>query len=211
MRECSIETKTAALNAFIDIPRTAQGIVIFAHGSGSSRFSSRNQFVARALNEAALATLLLDLLTPQEDAYDQRTAALRFDVELLATRVAGAIDWCRANDATKQTDVGLFGASTGAAAAIVAAAERHDRVKAVVSRGGRPDLAGAALREVTAPVLLIVGGNDPDVFELNRSAAKQLRAPHELVVIPRAGHLFEEPGTLERVAELSRDWFLKHL
>jgi putative phosphoribosyl transferase len=211
MRECSIETKTAALDAFIDIPRTAQGMVIFAHGSGSSRFSSRNQFVARALNEAALGTLLLDLLTPQEDAYDQRTAALRFDVELLATRVAGAIDWCQTNDATKQMDVGLFGASTGAAAAIVAAAERHDRVKAIVSRGGRPDLAGAALREVTVPVLLIVGGNDPDVFELNRRAAKQLRAPHELVVIPHAGHLFEEPGTLERVAELSRDWFLKHL
>jgi pimeloyl-ACP methyl ester carboxylesterase len=211
MRECSIETKTAALNAFIDIPHAAQCMVIFAHGSGSSRFSSRNQFVARALSEASLATLLLDLLTPQEDAYDQRTAALRFDVELLATRVAGAIDWCQTNDATKQMNVGLFGASTGAAAAIVAAADRHDRVNAVVSRGGRPDLAGAALSEVTAPVLLIVGGKDTHVFELNRSAAKQLRAPHELVVIPRAGHLFEEPGALERVAELSRDWFLKHL
>jgi putative phosphoribosyl transferase len=211
MQECLIEVKAATLAAFVDLPPGATGMVIFAHGSGSSRVSSRNQFVARALSDASLATLLLDLLTPQEDAYDQRTAELRFDIDLLAGRVEGAIDWCGDNDATKHLHIGLFGASTGAAAAIVAAAHRQDKVKAIVSRGGRPDLAGRALREVSAPTLLIVGGNDPQVLGLNRSAAARLSAPHELIVVPHASHLFEERGALERVAELARDWFWQHL
>jgi putative phosphoribosyl transferase len=211
VQDCRIETDAADLAALIDIPKAAQGIVVFAHGSGSSRFSSRNQFVARELSEAGLATLLLDLLTPQEDAYDRRTAELRFDINLLAGRVEAAVDWCRQNAATRDLHVGLFGASTGAAAAIVAAAHRPDSVGAIVSRGGRPDLAGLALREVSAPTLLIVGGNDEQVLELNRVAAAQLTATNETIVIAGAGHLFEERGALERVAELARDWFVRYL
>jgi putative phosphoribosyl transferase len=211
VQDCRVETDAANLAAFIDIPKAAQGIVVFAHGSGSSRFSSRNQFVARVLSEEGLATLLLDLLTPQEDAYDRRTAELRFDINLLARRVEAAVDWCRKNAATRDLHVGLFGASTGAAAAIVAAAHRPDSVGAIVSRGGRPDLAGPALREIRAPTLLIVGGNDNQVLELNRAAAAQLAATNETVVIPGAGHLFEERGALERVAELARDWFVRYL
>jgi putative phosphoribosyl transferase len=211
MQDCRVETDAADLAAFIDIPEAARGIVVFAHGSGSGRFSSRNQFVAKALGEAGLATLLLDLLTPKEDAYDRRTAELRFDINLLAGRVEAAVDWCRKNAATQNLPVGLFGASTGAAAALVAAAHHPDAVAAIVSRGGRPDLAGLALREVRAPTLLIVGGNDNQVLELNRAAAAQLAAKNEIIVIPGAGHLFEERGTLERVAELARDWFVRYL
>ena len=211
MQECQVETKSANLAAFLEVPSRSKGIVVFAHGSGSSRFSSRNQFVARNLAGAGLATLLLDLLTPQEDAYDQRTAELRFNIELLAERVEGAIDWCVQNETTKKLPIGLFGASTGAAAALVAASRRSDKVKAVVSRGGRPDLAGAALPHVIAPTLLIVGGNDFQVIELNRAAAAKLQAEHELVIVPRAGHLFEERGALERVAELAREWFTRRL
>jgi putative phosphoribosyl transferase len=211
VQECQVETKSANLAAFLEVPSRSKGIVVFAHGSGSSRFSSRNQFVARNLAGAGLATLLLDLLTPQEDAYDQRTAELRFNIELLAERVEGAIDWCVQNETTKKLPIGLFGASTGAAAALVAASRRSDKVKAVVSRGGRPDLAGAALPHVIAPTLLIVGGNDFQVIELNRAAAAKLQAEHELVIVPRAGHLFEERGALERVAELAREWFTRRL
>jgi putative phosphoribosyl transferase len=211
VQDCLVETKAADLAAFIDVPKAAQAIVVFAHGSGSSRFSSRNQFVASKLSEVGLATLLLDLFTPEEDAYDRRTAALRFDINLLASRVEATVDWCRENAATRDLLVGLFGASTGAAAAIVAAAHSPDSVGAIVSRGGRPDLAGLALGEVRAPTLLIVGGNDTQVLELNRAAAAQLAVANETIVIPGAGHLFEERGALERVAELARDWFVKYL
>jgi putative phosphoribosyl transferase len=207
-----LHTAKADLAAFLDIPPNASGIAVFAHGSGSSRFSSRNQFVARVLQEANLATLLLDLLTPAEEAEDARTGSLRFDIGLLAQRVEGAIDWCRASQATAALKVGLFGASTGAAAALVAAAHRPGVVDAVVSRGGRPDLAGDALGRVRAPTLLLVGARDEQVLALNRAAAAALvAADRELVVVPGAGHLFEEPGALARVAELARDWLTRYL
>jgi dienelactone hydrolase len=193
------------------VPAGARGVVVFAHGSGSGRFSPRNRAVAGVLNAGGLATLLLDLLTPAEEAVDRRTAHLRFDIALLGRRVIATIDWLTSEPATKDLRVGCFGASTGAAAALVAAAERPERVGAVVSRGGRPDLAGEALRRVTAPTLLIVGGNDIEVLRLNELALAALAGEARLEVVPGAGHLFEEPGTLERVAVLSRDWFLRHL
>jgi dienelactone hydrolase len=189
----------------------ARGVVVFAHGSGSGRVSPRNRAVAGVLNAGGLATLLLDLLTPEEEAVDRRTAHLRFDVALLGGRVIATIDWLTSEPATKDLRVGCFGASTGAAAALIAAAERPERVGAVVSRGGRPDLAGEALRRVTAPTLLIVGGNDIEVLRLNELARAALAGEARLEVVPGAGHLFEEPGALERVAVLSRDWFLRHL
>ncbi len=209
--EIAIPAADIQLAAFLEIPSGPLGIVIFAHGSGSSRFSARNQYVARTLVQASLATLLLDLLTPEEEEHDRRTAALRFAIDLLAGRVQAAIDWCHERAETKTLPIGLFGASTGAAAALVAAAHRADRIRAVVSRGGRPDLAGAALGDVRAPTLLIVGGNDGQVLEFNRAAAAQLIAKHETVVVAKATHLFEEPGALEQVAELARAWFCKHL
>jgi dienelactone hydrolase len=194
------------------IPAGAHGIVLFAHGSGSSRHSSRNRYVARALNESGLAALLMDLLTAQEEAQDVTTAEFRFDIGLLAERVVGAIDWVRQQPETARLPVGCCGASTGAAAALVAAAARPEILSAVVSRGGRPDLAGPALPYVQAPTLLLVGGNDSGVLELNQDALTQLGARiKQLVIVPGATHLFEEPGALEQVARLAADWFDRHL
>jgi putative phosphoribosyl transferase len=199
------------LEGNLSLPEGARGIVLFAHGSGSSRHSSRNRYVARLLNEAKLATLLVDLLTQEEEAVDLRTAHLRFDIGLLAERLVGATDWLTRHPDTRHLRIGYFGASTGAAAALVAAAERPDAVGAVVSRGGRPDLAGPALPLVRAPTLLIVGGNDFQVIELNRAAFEQLRCEKQLVIVPGATHLFEEPGALDEVARLAREWFERHL
>lgn len=194
----------------LTLPREARGVVLFAHGSGSSRRSSRNRAVARTLAEAGLATLLLDLLTAAEDQREQAGARLRFDVDSLARRLCGAIDWLSREPATQMLPLALFGASTGAAAALIAAAQRTAEVRAVVSRGGRPDLAGRSLELVRAPTLLIVGGLDPVVIDLNRQALARLDCVKELVIVPGATHLFEEPGTLERVARLARDWLVRH-
>jgi putative phosphoribosyl transferase len=199
------------LEGDLSVPAAAHGVVLFAHGSGSSRHSPRNRYVAQALNEAKLATLLLDLLTPDEEAVDRRTGHLRFDIGLLAGRLIHATDWIGRQPQTQQLAVGYFGASTGAAAALMAAVERADVVGAVVSRGGRPDLAGPALPRVRAPTLLIVGGHDDVVIELNEEALDQLRCEKSLVIIPGATHLFEEPGALEEVARLARAWFAGHL
>jgi len=200
------------LDGNLDIPDPARGVVLFAHGSGSSRHSPRNNFVAQGLQEAGLATLLIDLLTAKEDAIDVMTAHLRFDIGLLAKRLLAAVDWLVRNPLTKELSIGCFGASTGAAAALVAAAERPDAITAVFSRGGRPDLAGPDLPRVQAPTLLVVGGNDDAVIELNRGALAQLGAAEKrLVLVPGATHLFEEPGTLEKVAYLAANWFVEHL
>jgi putative phosphoribosyl transferase len=193
------------------VPDGARGVVLFAHGSGSSRHSPRNRFVAEALREGALATLLLDLLSPEEEAADARTRQLRFDIALLSGRLVGAIDWLAHQAGARGLPVGLFGASTGGGAALVAAAERPDAVGAVVSRGGRPDLAGDALPMVRAPSLLIVGGDDEAVLGLNRRAMARMSAPVTLEIVPGATHLFEEPGALEQVARLARDWFVRYL
>jgi putative phosphoribosyl transferase len=201
----------AWLDGNLSLPEQSRAVVLFAHGSGSSRRSSRNRYVARLLNEAKLATLLIDLLTPHEEAIDARSAQLRFDIGLLAERVMDATDWLMQFPDTKQLPIGTFGASTGAAAALAAAAVRPDEIKAVVSRGGRPDLAGAALIHVQAPTLLIVGGNDVQVIQLNREAFAQLRCEKQLAIVPGATHLFEEPGALDAVARLAGDWFLSHL
>jgi putative phosphoribosyl transferase len=199
------------LEGNLSLPEGASGVVLFAHGSGSSRHSTRNRYVARLLNEAKLATLLIDLLTPDEEAVDLRTAHLRFDIGLLANRLVGATDWLTQQPDTRHLRIGYFGASTGAAAALVAAAERPEVVGAVVSRGGRPDLAGPALPRLRAPTLLIVGGNDVPVIELNRAAFEQLRSEKQLVIIPGATHLFEEPGALDQVARVAREWFERYL
>src|SRR3981081_661644 len=201
----------AWLDGNLRLPEQSRAVLRFAHGSGSTRHSSRNRYVARLLNEAKLATLLIDLLTPHEEAIDARSAQLRFDIGLLAERVMDATDWLMQFADTKQLPIGTFGASTGAAAALVAAAVRPDEIKAVVSRGGRPDLAGAALIHVQAPTLLIVGGNDVQVIQLNREAFAQLRCEKQLAIVPGATHLFEEPGALDAVARLAGDWFLSHL
>ncbi|MBX5492201.1 MAG: dienelactone hydrolase family protein [Chloroflexi bacterium] len=193
------------------VPTQARGVVLFAHGSGSSRHSPRNRYVAGVLQEAALATLLIDLLTREEEAIDLRTAHLRFDIGLLAERLVGASDWLAQYPETQHFRLGYFGASTGGGAALVAAAQRPERVDAVVSRGGRPDLAGPALEQVRAPTLLIVGGHDFPVLEMNRAALAQLRCEKRLEIVPGATHLFEEPGALEQVARLARDWFVAHL
>jgi len=206
-----IPAGAAFLEGDLSIPSGAKGVVVFAHGSGSSRFSPRNRFVAEVLNEAGLATLLMDLLTPQEEAIDSRTAHLRFDIGLLATRLIAAAEWLHADQRTAALLLGYFGASTGGGAALVAAARRPDLVTAIVSRGGRPDLAGEALRQVVAPTLLIVGGDDLAVIEMNRSALAELQAEKQLVLVPGATHLFEEPGTLEQVARVATDWFDSHL
>jgi putative phosphoribosyl transferase len=192
------------------IPEGAFGIVLFAHGSGSSRHSSRNQYVAHVLQQAGLATLLMDLLTSEEERIDKRTAHLRFDIPLLAERLVDATDWLAAQLDTRDLNTGYFGASTGGGAALVAAAATPS-ISAVVSRGGRPDLAGDSLPLVKAPTLLIVGERDELVIELNKRAQAQLRTEHQLEIVPGATHLFEEPGTLERVAELARSWFARHL
>jgi dienelactone hydrolase len=199
------------LHGDLGIPCDAAGLVLFAHGSGSSRHSPRNQFVARALERHGLATLLIDLLTPQEEAFDLHSGRFRFDINLLAGRLVAIIDWLRGRAELASLELGLFGASTGAGAALKAAAIRPDQVKAVVSRGGRPDLAEASLPHVSAPTLLIVGGDDEPVIEVNREAMRRITAEIKLAIVPGATHLFEEPGALERVAVLAGDWFAAHL
>ena len=200
------------LDGNLTLPEGSHAIVLFAHGSGSSRHSPRNRYVARLLNEANLSTLLIDLLTLDEEVIDARTAQLRFDIGLLAERLVAATDWLTQFPDTRQLRIGYFGASTGAAAALAAAAAlRTDVVGAVVSRGGRPDLAGAALMRVQAPTLLIVGENDGQVIQLNREALAQLRCEKQLMIVPGATHLFEEPGALDVVARLASDWFERHL
>lgn len=206
-REVVIAVPGARLAATLDLPREPRAVVVFAHGSGSGRHSPRNRYVAGVLNATGIATLLMDLLTPGEDADDAITRRHRFDIELLASRLAWAHEWVTAGAETAGLPVGTFGASTGAAAALVNAARVPGSTAAVVSRGGRPDLAGAELARVVAPTLLIVGGRDDVVLGLNRGAYAELAGPRELVIVPGATHLFEEPGALERVAELSRDWF----
>lgn len=206
-----IPTCLVTLTGTLTVPPGARGIVLFAHGSGSSRHSPRNRFVARTLGEAGLATLLLDLLTPAEEEQDRFTAHIRFDIGLLAKRLAESTGWLAHRADTHDLAVGYFGASTGAAAALAAAADLTRNVRAVVSRGGRPDLAGDALGLVRAPTLLIVGGNDPEVLRLNEQAGTRLHGECRLSVIPGATHLFEEPGALEEVARLARDWFARHL
>jgi dienelactone hydrolase len=197
------------LDADLHIPEGARGLIIFAHGSGSSRFSSRNRQVAESLNKGGFATLLLDLLTPSEEKIDVRTREYRFDIPLLGRRVVAATDWASDQPGVSDLPLGYFGASTGAAAALIAAAERPNSA-AVVSRGGRPDLAGDALPIVRAPTLLIVGGDDVPVIDLNEAAMRRMRAPVELAIVPQATHLFEEPGTLEEVQRLALDWFTRH-
>jgi dienelactone hydrolase len=205
--EVALELAGAAVGGTLTEPEEARGLVVFAHGSGSSRFSPRNRQVADVLHGTGLATLLVDLLTEEEEQVDLRTRELRFDIGLLGERVTAAVDWV----AERGLPIGAFGASTGAAAALVAAAERPAAVRAVVLRGGRPDLAGEALRRVGAPTLLIVGGADPVVLDLNREAMEQMTAETSLEVVPGATHLFEEPGALDRVAELARDWFVERI
>jgi len=192
-------------------PRDARGLVLFAHGSGSSRHSPRNRFVAERLQHGGLATLLIDLLTQEEDRVDARTGQHRFDIELLADRLGGITTWLWAQPGTSKLPIGLFGASTGGAAALVAAARRPEAVSAVVSRGGRPDLASEDLSAVRAPTLLIVGGADPTVLDLNRQAYDLLTCEKDLAIVPGASHLFEEPGALGRVADLARAWFVDHV
>lgn len=199
------------LEGDLHVPDNARGLVLFAHGSGSSRHSPRNQFVANTLNEAGLATLLIDLLTADEEREDRYTAHLRFDIRLLSKRVIEATEWLFHQQSTRTLNVGYFGASTGAAAALVAAAALPETIRAVVSRGGRPDLAGQVLTQVQAPTLLIVGGLDTQVIELNRMALSLLQGIKNLEVVPGATHLFEEPGTLEQVAQLASDWFTRYL
>jgi putative phosphoribosyl transferase len=196
----------------VAVPDGATGVVLFAHGTGSSRHSPRNRYVAEVLQQARLATVLLDLLTPEEEALDEQTAELRFDIGLLGERLVLATDWLRDHKHTRELPIGCFGASTGAAAALIAAAERPQAVGAVVSRGGRPDLAEDVLERVEAPTLLIVGGLDTTVVELNEHALRRLRpAAKKLEIVPGATHLFPEPGALEQVAQLARDWFLEHV
>jgi putative phosphoribosyl transferase len=201
----------ATLEGELVVPEQASGVVLFAHGSGSSRHSSRNKFVAGALQAVGLATLLIDLLTRDEEAIDQQTGHLRFDIPLLADRLLAATRWLGEEPSTGALEVGYFGASTGAGAALVAAAAEPERIGAVVSRGGRPDLAGKALSLVRAPTLLIVGGRDLEVLELNRAAMARIPAQTRLEIVPGASHLFEEPGALEVVARLAQDWFLRYL
>jgi len=206
-----IVVDSAQLDGNLSLPEDATGVVLFAHGSGSSRHSPRNRYVARALHKGGLGTLLMDLLTSAEEREDARTSRLRFDIDLLAGRVAAASAWLAGNPSTARLPLGYFGASTGAAAALVAAAERPDDVLAVVSRGGRPDLALPVLDRVRAPTMLIVGGADVPVIEMNREALKHLNVEKRLEVVPGATHLFEEPGALEEVACLARKWFQDHL
>jgi putative phosphoribosyl transferase len=211
-RPVRITVGSVTLEGDLDIPEGARAVVLFAHGSGSSRHSPRNRFVAQVLRQAGLATLLLDLLTGDEEVVDMETGHLRFDIDLLAGRLVGATDWLAQAPETAGFPVGYFGASTGAAAALVAAAERPERVGAVVSRGGRPDLAGEALPKVRAPTLLIVGGFDGPVIGLNRRALERLGSREkQLVIVPGATHLFPEPGALEAVARLAAAWFTRHL
>ena len=212
-REVQILSTGVRLEGVMSIPEDAKGIVLFVHGSGSSRHSPRNRHVAQILQEGGLATLLFDLLTPAEEAIDQRTSQWRFDISLLARRTAAVLEWLELQPYVYNLRRGLFGSSTGAAAALMAAAELPEKVEALVSRGGRPDLAGEALPNVQAPTLLIVGGFDEAVIDLNEQALARMQPGFEkkLVIIPGASHLFEEAGTLEYVAQLARDWFQTHL
>jgi putative phosphoribosyl transferase len=212
MQALRIPVPLATLDADLVLPQPTLGVVLFAHGSGSSRHSPRNRQVAALLQDAGLATVLADLLTRDEEALDERTRQLRFDIGLLAQRLVATLDWLGEHGATRGLPLGCFGASTGAAGALVAAAERPQAMRAVVSRGGRPDLAGEALAEVRAPTLLLVGSLDTTVLALNEQALARLRtADQRLVVVPGATHLFEEPGTLDAVARQARDWFVRHL
>jgi dienelactone hydrolase len=210
-RPAAIPAGAVQLEGSLAVPEEGAAIVAFAHGSGSGRHSPRNRFVAEALAEAGLATLLFDLLTEAEERADARSGELRFDISLLAQRLLAAVEWLDGDSRTEGLPVGLFGASTGAAAALEVAAARPEAIRAVVSRGGRPDLAPDALPRVRAPTLLIVGGQDRPVIEMNQGALQALRAPKRLEIVPGATHLFEEPGALERVADLARDWFLEYL
>lgn len=200
-----------SLEGNLNIPERVRGVVLFAHGSGSSRFSPRNRFVAETLQSNGLATLLMDLLSSEEEAVDLRTGHLRFDIDLLAERLLAATEWLTGHPDTKDLTLGYFGSSTGAAAALVAAARVPEKVGAVVSRGGRADLAGQSLPRVQAPTLLIVGGRDTMVIDLNREAMEKLKCEKKLEIIPWATHLFEEPGALEDVAKLAGGWFAEHL
>ena len=206
-----IEVGRGSVEGDLHLPARPAGLVIFAHGSGSSRFSRRNRAVAGMLEQAGFGTLLLDLLTPAEDAVDEHTAEYRFDIPLLGQRVIGAVDWAESRSDLRPLPLALFGASTGAAAALVAAALRPKRTRAVISRGGRPDLAGHALSQVEAPTLLIVGANDPQVIAMNRDALRRMRETATMEIVPGATHLFEEPGALEQVARLAVDWCRRHL
>jgi putative phosphoribosyl transferase len=210
-RPVRIPVGAVELEGNLGVPEGAAGVVLFAHGSGSGRHSPRNRYVARVLREAGLATLLIDLLTREEEEVDLRTGYLRFDIGLLADRLADATGWLIENPDARDLRIGYFGASTGAGAALVAAAERPDEVGAIVSRGVRPDLAGEALPLVKAPTLLIVGGNDVPVIGMNEEAMERLRVEKELEIVPGATHLFEEPGALEEVARLAADWFMRYL
>ena len=199
------------LSGDLSIPANPKGMILFAHGSGSSRLSPRNRYVAQVLNEHALATLLVDLLTAEEEAEDELTRHLRFDIDLLARRLIAITDWLASPPQARGHGIGLFGASTGAAAALMTAAERPELIRAVVSRGGRPDLAGETASLVKAPTLLIVGGRDTEVLELNRDAMGRMRCPAEITIVPGATHLFEERGALAQVAKLAADWFTVNL
>jgi len=210
--EIQIPINYITLEGNLTIPEGAKGIVVFAHGSGSSRFSSRNRYVAQELQKEGLGTLLFDLLTAEEERIDMITTHLRFDIDLLADRLVSVTNWLLSNPDTKELVIGYFGASTGAAAALIAAKEHSNVIKAVVSRGGRPDLAEKVLPDVKAPTLLIVGGEDYQVIEMNQWALDQLKIEQkELKIVPRATHLFEEPGTLEEVANLAGEWFRRYL
>ncbi|MBV9688738.1 MAG: dienelactone hydrolase family protein [Ktedonobacteraceae bacterium] len=211
MYQVQVMMESGTLEGNLSVPENAGGVVLFAHGSGSSRYSPRNQFVARVLQETGFATLLIDLLTVDEEEQDQQTAHLRFDINLLSKRVVDATNWLTTQSTTANLKIGYFGASTGAAAALVAAAERPLAVGAVVSRGGRPDLAGSSLTQVQAPTLLVVGSKDTQVLELNRMALSLLRSEKQIEVVPGATHLFEEPGALEKVARLAGEWFKRYL
>jgi pimeloyl-ACP methyl ester carboxylesterase len=209
-REIAFNADGAELGATLVLVPGSHGVVVFAHGSGSSRFSPRNRAVAAALEEAGFSTALIDLLSAEEERVDRATGELRFDIRLLAARLLAATERLRAERETAPLRVAYFGASTGAAAALVAAAEQPE-IRAVVSRGGRPDLAGEALHRVRAPTLLIVGGNDPQVLELNEAAQRVLSGESQLAVVPGATHLFEEPGALDEVARLAREWLVRHV
>ena len=210
-QQISVPIGKSSLSGSLIVPRMAKGAVLFAHGSGSSRHSPRNQYVAQSLNTLGLATLLLDLLTPEEARIDEQTYHLRFDIGLLADRLVAATAWLRRSPLTAQLSLGYFGASTGSAAALLAAADYPGIIKAIVSRGGRPDLAGTALTRIQAPTLLIVGEHDSKVLALNQTALEKIHAQRQLKIVPNATHLFEEPGALEQVAQLASEWFQRYL
>ncbi len=211
IKEIEITADKVVLKGNLSIPKNAKAIILFAHGSGSSRFSPRNQYVAQVLYKAGLATLLMDLLTKEEELIDEQTGELRFNIEFLADRLIGATTWLKKNSEAKKLAVGYFGSSTGAGAALIAAAKYPADIKTIVSRGGRPDLAMPYLKKVKASVLLIVGGNDIPVIRMNKEAMKQLSIEKKLEIVPGANHLFEEPGKLEEVAKLAAGWFTKHM